>query len=76
MYAGRYEPLCAAVALMYSPVGKDLFNWTPRQVKSLDKARRKPWPVAEEEDLARRNTSHWCSCTVTSSEGAWYFKIR
>ena len=76
IYVGRYEPLCAAEALMYRPVGAGLFRLTPRQVKALDEARRKPWLVAEEDDVPRHNSSHWCSCTVTSSEGAQFVVIR
>ena len=76
IYAGRYEPLCADGALMYRPLVLDLYRWTPRQVKPLDEALRRLRPVAEEDDVPRTNSSHWCNCTVTSSEGSRFVVVR
>ena len=73
VFAGRYEPICAG-ALTNKTVWKSLYVWSPQHILSLDEMRRKPWPEAEEEDLPRRErNSHWCTCIVTSSEGARYF---
>ena len=47
IYVGLYAPLCAAGALMYRPVGPDLYRWTPRQIKALYEALRRLRPVAE-----------------------------
>ena len=70
-YAGRYQLLCAAGALKYTPVEPGLYGWTSRQVKAIDEAlRRLCLGAMVEEDLPRTNSSQWCGCTVTSSKGA------
>ena len=67
-YAGRYEPLCAAGALRYTPVEPGLKSWKPRQVKAIDEALRRLCPGdMVEGDHPRSGISRWCGCTVTSS---------
>ena len=73
LYAGRYEPLCAAGALRYTPVEPGHKSRRPRQVKSIDEALRRLCPgEMVERDLPRTGISQWCGCTVTSSEGAGF----
>ena len=70
-FAGRYEALCAAGALKYTPVEPDLNRWTPRQLKAMDEAlRRICLGEIVEGDIPLTNCSQWCGCTVTFSEGA------
>lgn len=76
LYVGRYETLCAGT-LLNKTLWDALFFWTPRQIRSLGEMRWKPWPEAEVEYLAVRDSDFgdngpWCTCMVTSSDGPKY----
>ena len=76
-YAGRYEPLCAAVSLRYTPAERGQKSWMLRQVKAIDEA---VWRLCVGEmvegPLPRTGSGPWCGCTVTSSEGAGFVLTR